>query len=868
MFQQFSFGYWLRLRRKALDLTREELADRVGCSAATIRKIEAEERRPSAQIAGLLARTLNIPTEEQAAFLRFARGDQDYVPPEPSENVPWRESHRSTRSNIPAPTTSLIGRERELIQLHGYLKSADIRLVTLSGPPGIGKTRLSIEIGRTMLSDFPDGVFFVPLAPLDDPTQVASSILHSISYVEAKNSLLAQELVEGIGNKRLLLVLDNCEHLIEQVALIASELLAGCPYLKILVTSREALRVPGEWLYPVPALEIPETPSMINIGAVPRFPAVALFYERARAVRPDFQPTEKNVQAVASICSRLDGLPLAIELIAARVRLMSPQSLLERLTDAFVLSADGRRAVSLRQKTLGDAFNFSYQLLSPEEQKILAYASVFTGGFTLEAGEAVFSKVVPDKSVPDLILSLSDKSLLQRNPSECDEVRHSMLFTVQRFTLHCLKDMGKEPEARDLHLAYFLKLAEEGEKEMRGAHQAIWGKRLEMEHQNFRAALDWSLSNHQVESTLRLLCALGWSWEVHAHYIEANNWLEKIRLLPETAQYPGIYARFLNHLGRQHFSQANYREALSLLEESRNISINLGADGEGNLAETCNWIGIATLWGLGDHRAARLMLEESLALSKKLGDNYGVALTAFHLGILESDLGHSEAARSHYEQSLTKFQEFGDLFFIARVSLFLGYEYLKKGNLEKTQYYFEEQFRIDQELQFWDGVADGLRNLGKLAFFQRKFDQAEEYYNKSLAVSSEHYLHQFDTLYYLGLVALHGADYLLAYQRMANSLEMALKSRGVKDLGDYLCGLAVAAAGANLSERAVKLNAAGQMILETAGISYPSRDLEQFNHLIESARGQAGEDLVQSLTDEGRRMSIEEIVAYALTKDL
>ena len=656
----------------------------MGCSAATIRKIEAEERRPSAQISGLLARTLNIPTEEQAAFLRFPRGDQDIIPSEISENLPWRASTVKVRSNLPAASTSLIGRERELIQLHGYLKSADIRLVTLSGPPGIGKTRLSIEIGRTMLSDFTEGVFFVPLAPLDDPTQVASSILHSISYVEAKNSLLAQELVEEIGNKRLLLVLDNCEHLIEQVALIASELLAGCPYLKILVTSREALRVPGEWLFPVPALKIPEMSSVVSLDGVSKYPAIGLFYDRARAVRPDFFPTEENVSSVASICVQLDGLPLAIELIAARVRLMSPQSLLERLTDAFVLSADGRRAVSLRQKTLGDAINFSYQLLSPEEQKILAYASVFTGGFTLEAAEAVFSKVIPGKSVSDLILSLSDKSLLQRNPSDCDEVRLSMFFTVQRFALDCLKNMGQEAVSRDEHLDYFLKLAEDGDREMRGPHQAEWGQRLEMEHQNFRAALDWSLSSHQVESTLRLLCALGWSWEVHAHYIEANNWLEKIRLLPETTQYPGIYARFLNHLGRQHFSQANYREALSLLEESRNISINLGADGEGNLAETCNWIGIATLWGLDDHRAARSMLEDGLALYLKIGDNQGEALSKFHLGILESDLGHIEAAISHYEQSLAMFQNSGDLFFIARVSLFLGYEYLKKRGCRKN----------------------------------------------------------------------------------------------------------------------------------------------------------------------------------------
>jgi transcriptional regulator with XRE-family HTH domain len=278
MLEQHSFGYWLRLKRKALDLTREALADRVGCSVSTIRKLEDEERRPSTQIAELLAEIFKIPTNERTAFLRFARGDWRSAPSLGDEEAPWRVSTpalpQHPRSNLPATFTSLIGRDKDIAAVHDYLTNPDIRLVTLIGAPGIGKTRLSIASASKSLADFPDGVFFVALALLDQPSLIPSAIAQALGYIEKNNLPPEERLIEGIGNKRMLLVLDNCEHLIEDVARLASSLLSACPRLKILTTSREALRIPGEWLYSVPALDLPKEYSIVDVETISEFPAL------------------------------------------------------------------------------------------------------------------------------------------------------------------------------------------------------------------------------------------------------------------------------------------------------------------------------------------------------------------------------------------------------------------------------------------------------------------------------------------------------------------------------------------------------------------------------------------------------------------
>jgi predicted ATPase/DNA-binding XRE family transcriptional regulator len=665
--EKHSFGYWLKLRRKALDLTREEMAKQVGYSAATIRKIEDEERHPSTQVVERLAEFLKIPQNERTDFLRFGRGDLQALPGEIQEDTPWHNPAKSTRSNLPALFTSLIGRKQEIADVRKYLAKNDIRLVTLIGPPGIGKTRLSVEAARAALPDFADGVFFVTLAPLDDPSLIALTIAQGLGYVGARTISTSRQLKEGIGEKQILIILDNCEHLIDDVASLVAELLSSCSHLKILATSRESLRTSGEWQYPVPAFDIPRDDSSMDPDA--NFPGLALFAERARAVRPDFTLNHENVKTVSAICAHLDGLPLGIELIAARMRLMSPRALLERLDDQFILSADGLRPASERQKTLNHAIGWSYNLLSKEEKKIFAYLSVFSGGFTLGAAEKVFSEFVTSKPVSDLITSLLDKSLLQCNFAAPDETRYTMLMTIQEFARTRLRESGEETTMRNCHLAYFLDLAQQADQKLRGANQLEWLHRLEIVRDNLRVALDWAIETEQTEVALQLVRNLHWFWFVYGDHNEGRQWLERILAMPAAPMYPEAQAHALTQLAH-HLYLLGHRfgpqnQELSLLGQvaGQGLSIARAQRDRHNMARALAMLGLA-LVERRDFTAAQSAFEESQVLHQDVHDEWGYAHAIMCLGWAFTTQDDLMGARSLYEKALIVFRKLGDRYFI------------------------------------------------------------------------------------------------------------------------------------------------------------------------------------------------------------
>jgi predicted ATPase/Tfp pilus assembly protein PilF/DNA-binding XRE family transcriptional regulator len=821
-FAELSFGEWLKRRRKAAGLTQQQLALQISCSTSALKKLEANVRRPSSQIVDQLSKFFNIRQEEQTAFLRFARGDWRSVPTEIKEDTPWRPSTKSPRSNLPASISLLVGREQAIADIRDYLSKEDIRLVTLIGPPGIGKTRLSIETARTELSKFPDGVFFVALAPLEDPSLIALTIVQALGFVETKNISVRQQLVDDIGGKQMLIVLDNCEHLIEDVAPLASDILSACPRLKILATSRESLRVPGEWLYRVPALDVPKQSSSIDVKTAPKFPALALFAERARAVQPGFTLNSENIQAVSSICAQLDGLPLAIELIAARIRLMSPAALLEHWNAQFILAADGVRAVTTRQKTLNNAIGWSYNLLSGEEQKLFAYLSVFSGGFTLEAAEAIFSQTITEKSVSDLITSLLDKSLLQQVVDERNRSRFTMLVTIQRFALNQLRSMELETTARHTHLSYFLELAEQAEPKLKSAQQFEWLDRLHIEQDNLRAAWDYAIKSNATLA-LRLASALLNFWFMRGNPSEGRNWC--VQLLERTNHWgqTAKRAHVLGMAGRLTSFQQDFPTARPLLEQALAIARLSGDKQEIAFA----LLGLAAIaLRQHDEKVAQAFAEECLMICQELQDEWAIAWAMFRLGNVLSYQGHHAEAEELFMKSLAKFQELGDKLRVVNIFNALGELMRVQGDYERASKFYEDSIEFLREHHSRSALAASLFNLAWVSLHRNNTSKARALFEESLKL----------------------------YKQDSNKNAMI----------DCVAGLAAVLGTIGKPKQAAQLFGAVEFLLGGIAGHMEPPDQKEFDHYTAAVRSQLDEASFANAWEQGPAMTLEQAITYVL----
>jgi len=735
---EISFGEWLKRQRMGRGLTRDQLAHQIGCAAITLRKIEAEERRPSAQIVERLTEIFNIPPNERKAFISFSRGDWTKAPSEQRGETPWHDSTQSPRTNLRASLTSFVGRDKEVADVREYVSNPDTRLITLVGPPGIGKTRLSLAVGRESLPEFTGGVFFVELAPLEDQSLVALTIAQTLGFVETRDRFPSQQLKDEIGDKRILVILDNVEHVLDTTAIVVSDLLSACPRLKILTTSREAIHSPGEWLYPVPALHIPTPTELqsIDVDELSHFSAIKLFAERGRAVRPDFKLNADNVSAVTEICSQLDGLPLAIELIAARVRWMSAQALLSQLTDQFVLSADGMRAVPARQKKLLNAIGWSYNSLPGEEQTLFRRLGVFVGGWTLEEAQSVCSDESLDTdAIPVLLSRLLDKSLVFLQ-EQAGQARYQMLVTIHQYASEKLSEHHETGSTRNRHLGFFLKLAEEAETELHGSMQAIWLERLEIELDNLRAALHWGLGNKS-EAGLRLAATLWLFWFMHAHFIEARQWYEGA-LSSSNDCPPYIKMRLL-------------------------ISAASNAMGRGDDAQTESYS------------------EQGLAIARELGDAWGIAMSLHHLGGAALNRGDYQRAQTLLEEGLTLSRTSGHWAVMAYILDDIGILARQQNNFKQAEIYFNEMRDLPDQEGNWD-KSYVLARLASLAYSQKEYERAKELGRQSLtlAIETSNTGLISENLKFLGLVTygqgkLENAVRLFsAAEVLANSIEALL----------------------------------------------------------------------------------------------
>jgi len=704
--QPTMFADLLRRYRLAAGLTQEELAARARVSRKAVSALECGARvSPRRDTVRLLADGLGLPLEERAALAAVATSRPHTVPSVPPTHA---ATHPAPPSNLPAPPTPLIGREREVADAQEALRRGDAsRLLTLVGPAGVGKTRLGLAVAAEILPDVADGVFLVVLAPLTDPTLVAAAIAGALGLHERGGQPLQEALVAYLRDKRILLLLDNFEHVVAAAPVLA-DLLAACPHLRLLVTSRSPVHVRGERVWPVPPLAVPDPASMPPLDTLATIPAVALFVERATAVAPDFALVSENAVAVAAICRRLDGLPLAIELAAARVTLLPPHALLERLEYRLPLLVGGACDLPERQQTLRAAIAWSYDLLHAGEQALFRRLGVFAGGVALAAVEAVCG-VGGDLEGDALawLTGLVDKSLLQRAEGPGGEPRVGMLETLREYARERLVAHGELEATERAHAAYYLALAERAEPELTGPGQAVWLARLEREHDNLRAALRWSREGGEVEVGLRLAGALWRFWYTRGHISEGRRWLEPL-LDDRREAVSTVRARALNGAGNLAWVHGDYARARTAHEKSLTLRRAL-RDTQG-IAMALGNLGLVAK-ATGDLAQARRLLQESLALWRELGDTWGIALALSNLGLVIQNQGDDGLAEALYTESLALRQQRGDTAGIALSLDNLGNLAYMQGNLARAKTLHEESLTLKREVGDVGGAMASLMNL-------------------------------------------------------------------------------------------------------------------------------------------------------------
>jgi predicted ATPase/DNA-binding XRE family transcriptional regulator len=713
--QATGFGDLLRRHRRDAGLSQEKLAELAGLSVDAIAALERGRRRaPRAHTLRLLGDALHLGPPDRALLTAAARRDGDAAP-------------RSALRSPPAQADELVGRTDELAEVGRLVGERVTRLTTLSGPGGVGKTRLALAVAAEVAQYFEDGICWVPLAPVSDPAGVAPAVAASIGLHPLDGARLVLEIAEQIGRRHLLLVLDNCEHVVAETAALCSALLEYCPNLSVLASSRELMRIPGESVYVVPPLALPETDEQLDTS-----PAVKLFVDRATA--RGHEPVKQREQ-VARVVRRLEGMPLAIELAAARTNVLTVEELAAELETSFGILGGGSSTAGPRQQSLHGAIGWSHELLTPAERELFALLSVFVGGWTLNAAAAVLSgTVVPGPleraRALDLTSRLVDKSLI-RVSRDRGIARYDMLAVIREFAAGQLAASGRAEEVARSHATFYIALAEEAERHLRGANQADWLDRLDGEFDNLRAAMAWSLRAGTAGEPVRLAGGLWLFCYLRGHYAEGSDWLERALAMTDAAGVePQYQAKAALGAGMLAFLQCEYDVATARLESALTQYQELG-DTAGTALVMQRLGGVAR--ERGDYLTAENLHCQSYDLFESLGDRSGMSWAHNHLGFVAWLRGDLEIAARRCRRARDSFRILGDGEGLAWSLISLGTIAQYSGDLVEAEDLLLESLALSQRLGYREGVAWSLNQLGIVERRRGFTDRAVHLLDESLA---------------------------------------------------------------------------------------------------------------------------------------
>ena len=775
---------------------------------------------------------------------------------------PVTERSPAPRTNhLPLQLTSFVGRTDDMAEVTRRLSRT--RLLTLTGAGGIGKTRLAIEVASRQAENYRDGIWLVELAPLSDPELVPQAVASALGIGRGARPP-TERLVEFLKERQVLLLLDNCEHLVDPTARLAKLLLEAAQGLRVLATSRESLGVLGEAAWRVPSLSVPDPTQLLSGEDLTRFEAVALFISRAETAGHSFTLDESTGSQVVQLCARLDGIPLAIELAAARLTVLSLEQVVARLNDRFRLLSGGSRTALPRQQTLRNTIDWSYEMLSESERALLRRLSIFAGGIGLEAAEGVCGGTpVNEGDVLDLLAGLVRKSLVLVQETG-GEARYRLLESIRHYGRIRLAEAGESEMIGDRHRDWFLSFAEGVEPRLRGPEQVKWAERLELDHDNLRGAFEWSLQTQNVEKSLRLARAMGWFWHVRGHITEGREWLS--RSLPLAKADPAVAslrAQALAWTSILAMDHGDTAEAGRLAEDS--LAGHREIDDRWGVGFALQMLGVIAIT-LDEHERATRLLEESLTMFRAPGDNWAISRSLNLLGVEAHARGQYPRAAEVLNQALTISRQLGDTWHIASTLQNLGQVELSQSNYERASRLFEEALTVLGEVGGKDQTAVALYRLGIVARCRNDYDGALAFEQRCLGLARElgdkHI--QAYSLCELGVTLQLTGDWSQATSVLKESLALLLLVEDRWCMTKCFEALAAVAVERDHLPRAAELLGAAQALREEIGAPVEPYERAGLEGQLSAVRAGLGASTAEELLKDGRAMPLNETIASVL----